>query len=139
MQFLFLVDSTGNDFKTALERFKSSFGLDPKLAEFFMRLIKGVTANLEDLDRMIESRSHNWRLARMAGVDRNILRLAVYEMTFCQDVPNKVAINEAIELAKDFGTDESGSFINGILDSIRLDCSPNKGRVPKTDDSESDS
>ena len=126
LQFLYLIDSTGEGLETALERFKSAFGLDPKLAEFFMRLIKGVTDKMEDLDGIIESRSHNWRLARMSRVDRNILRLAVFEMTFSRDVPDKVAINEAIELAKDFGTEESGSFINGILDSIR-----HNGPAPK--------
>ena len=133
MQFLFLIDSTGDDYDAALEKFRSAFGLDPKLSEFFLRLIKGVTENRKDLDGMIESRSHNWKLARMALVDRNILRLAAYEMTFSRDVPDKVVINEAIELAKDFGTDESGSFINGVLDSIRLAGSPRSESLPQPD------
>ncbi len=132
LQFLYLIDSTGEDRESALERFRSAFGLDPKLADFFLHLIRGVDCNREDLDRMIESRSHNWRLDRMARVDRNILRLAVYEMTFSKDVPDKVAINEAIELAKDFSTDESGAFINGILDSIRLNRPPQETLLPES-------
>ena len=119
LQFLFQIDSRDEDLGVALERFEAAFGLDPKLSGFFLSLVKGVSDNLAELDRMIESRSHNWRLARMARVDRNILRLAVYELRFSQGVPDKVVINEAIELAKDFGTDESGSFINGVLDSVR--------------------
>ena len=132
LQFLYLIDSTGEDLWTALDRFRSAFGLDPNLADFFLHLIKGVDSNREDLDRMIESRSHNWRLDRMARVDRNILRLAVFEMSHCRDVPDKVAINEAIELAKDFGTEESAAFINGILDSIRLHRSSREAPLPET-------
>ena len=124
LQFLYQLDATGEELEPALERFRLAFGLDPKLADFFLRLIHGVAEHRDSLDEMIQSRSHNWRVARMAKVDRNILRLAVYELAFCKDVPDKVAINEAIELAKDFGTEESGSFINGVLDSIRL------GRAP---------
>ena len=133
MQFLYQLDSTGEEMEPALERFRSAFGLDPQLADFFLRLTKGVVDNMDRLDGLIQSRSHNWRLSRMAKVDRNILRLAVYEMAFCEEIPDKVAINEAIELAKDFGTDESGSFINGVLDSIRLDNpSPQPGPESET-------
>jgi len=69
---------------------------------------------------MIERVSSNWKLSRMSCVDRNILRVAVYELLYCQDIPSKVSINEAIDVGKKFGTDDSGAFINGILDSIRL-------------------
>jgi N utilization substance protein B len=132
LQFLYQMDATGGELEPALERFRQAFGLDPKLADFFLRLVRGVVGQRDNLDEMIQSRSHNWKVARMAKVDRNILRLAVYELAFCEDVPDKVAINEAVELAKDFGTDESGSFINGVLDSIRLNrCSSEKITEPE--------
>ena len=65
--------------------------------------------------------SKNWKITRMSCVDRNIIRIAIFEMLFCKDIPAKVSINEAIDIGKKFGTDESGSFINGIIDSIRID------------------
>jgi N utilization substance protein B len=68
---------------------------------------------------VIERYSSNWKVQRMACVDRNILRMAVYELLYCADIPAKVSINEAVDIAKKFGASESGSFINGILDSIR--------------------
>ena len=81
-------------------------------------LFKGVVDNAPLLDSLIEEYSENWDISRMAVVDRNILRLALYELTIRDDVPYKVAIDEAIELAKEFSSDESAAFINGILDKI---------------------
>ena len=80
----------------------------------------GVVDRKNDLDGIIERYSNNWKMRRMACVDRNVLRLAVYEMLYCTDIPAKVAINEAIDIGKKFGSSESGAFINGILDSIRI-------------------
>ena len=82
------------------------------------RLVSGVADHLDDIDARITRASRNWRLERMARVDRNLLRLAVYEMTYESEVPDKVAINEAIEIAKRFGTAESPAFVNGILDRV---------------------
>ncbi|MGR9051999.1 MAG: transcription antitermination factor NusB, partial [Gammaproteobacteria bacterium] len=73
-----------------------------------------------DIDAVIEDYSSNWKMRRMACVDRNILRMAVFELRYCADIPAKVTINEAIDIGKKFGSPESGSFINGILDSIRI-------------------
>jgi len=72
----------------------------------------------------------NWKMERMSCVDRNILRIAVYEMLLCPDIPPKVSINEAIEVGKKFGTEESGAFINGILDSVRLSIEKGKFNLP---------
>lgn len=69
---------------------------------------------------MLEQHSHNWRLDRMARVDRNVLRMGVYELQYCADIPRKVTINEAIELAKKFGNEESPAFINGLLDRVAV-------------------
>lgn len=87
--------------------------------EFAEKLVRGVREHLAELDAQIQAASKNWRLERMARVDRNLLRLALYELKYADDVPAKVAINEAIEIAKRFGTGESSAFVNGILDRCR--------------------
>lgn len=82
-------------------------------------LVNGIAAKRDEIDGIIEKHSENWTVERMAVVDRNILRIAVYELLYSEDVPYKVAIDEAVELAKLYGTDESGAFINGIIDKVR--------------------
>ncbi len=86
--------------------------------DFARRCISGVIERREELDSIIARHARKWRIGRMAKVDRNILRLGVYEIVYAGDIPARVAVNEAVELAKRFGTDESGSFVNGILDSV---------------------
>ncbi|MEE2788784.1 MAG: transcription antitermination factor NusB [Myxococcota bacterium] len=86
--------------------------------EFVERLVRGVAAHSSAIDELIGRYSLNWKVARMGQVDRNILRLAAFELAFESDVPTKATLNEAIEIAKRFGTDESGKFVNGILDRI---------------------
>lgn len=90
---------------------------------FAEALIKGVLANKAAIDERIKKYTANYELHRIAIVDRNILRVAIYEMLFCNDVPPVVSINEAIEIAKRFGAEESGRFVNGILDRVRHDLS----------------
>ena len=92
---------------------------DADLRDFALSLVEGTCARLAEIDAHIRSAARNWDITRMAALDRNILRLAVYELAYCNDIPPKVAINEAIELAKKFGTEESGQFVNGILDKIK--------------------
>ncbi|MBM3845739.1 MAG: transcription antitermination factor NusB [Verrucomicrobia bacterium] len=94
---------------------------DAALRLFAERLIRGVLENQNALDAEIQKHAHNWDLRRMAAVDRNILRLAAYEMRFRTDIPPVVSINEAVEIAKRFSTPESGKFVNGILDRIKGD------------------
>lgn len=86
--------------------------------EFAQRLALGVQEHRERIDTLLEEASSNWRLPRMPVVDRNILRLAAYELLECQDIPATVSINEAVELAKGFGTGESRAFVNGIVDRV---------------------
>jgi N utilization substance protein B len=93
---------------------------------FATTLAEGVDAKREALDARIQASSTNWRVARMSLVDRNILRLGAYELTFLNEIPVNVTINEAIELAKRFGTQDSKAFVNGILDRIARDA----GRLP---------
>jgi N utilization substance protein B len=100
---------------------------DPELAPgpadraLIERLVVGVFSHRDELDAMLGSLSKNWRLERMALVDRNVIRLALYELKFCPEVPVNVAINEAIELAKQFGSGEAGAFVNGLLDRALSD------------------
>lgn len=92
--------------------------------EFCEELVRGTFEHSEEIDRLIEETSSNWRLSRMPVVDRNVLRMAVYEMLYRDDIPSTVTINEAIDLGKKFGSEDSGAFINGVLDKI-------SERVPK--------
>ena len=91
---------------------------DPAADDFARELIAGVQANLADIDKVIEEHSHNWRLDRMQRIDRNVLRIGVFELKHLPEIPRKVTINEAVELAKTFGNEASSSFINGLLDRI---------------------
>jgi N utilization substance protein B len=91
---------------------------EPRLIEFTEDLIAGVRQHQPRIDDMIKEVAENWRLDRMAAIDRNILRLGAYEVLFCPDVPAKVAINEALELAKRYSTGQSSRFVNGILDRV---------------------
>ncbi|MBV8213547.1 MAG: transcription antitermination factor NusB [Verrucomicrobia bacterium] len=89
--------------------------------EFATRVAAGVIAEQGTIDEKISRYTANYELKRISAVDRNILRVAIYEMIFCNDVPPIVAINEAIDIAKKFGTEESGKFVNGVLDRVKLD------------------
>lgn len=86
--------------------------------DFCEELVRGAFEHHEEIDRFVEETSSNWRLSRMPVVDRNVLRMAVYEMLYRDDIPTTVTINEAIDLGKKFGSEDSGAFINGILDKI---------------------
>ncbi len=92
-----------------------------KTRAFTEDLVKGVAAHIKDIDACISKFTANYDLHRIAIVDRNILRVGIYEMQHCTDVPPVVCINEAIEIAKKFGSEESGRFVNGILDRVRAD------------------
>jgi len=121
LQALFCMDMTGDVSEEMLQRFCEHYPPGAKSRPFFLQLVKGVNDSLIAIDQLMEQYSHNWRLRRMSCVDRNILRIAVYEILFCDDIPFKVTINEAIDIGKKYGTEDSGAFINGILDSIRID------------------
>lgn len=93
----------------------------PKTRVFTEQLVAGVKAHAEEIDGQIKKFAANYELHRIAAVDRNILRLAIYEMLFCPDIAPVIAINEAIEIAKKFGTEKSGGFVNGILDRVKAE------------------
>lgn len=122
MQLLYLISVTRDDFNAAMENFwhDEERRLVPgEIREFSVELARGVTENLDAIDRKIAGYALNWEPDRMATIDRNILRLASYELLFRPDIPPKVAINEAIELAKKYSGQEAAKFVNGILDKIK--------------------
>ncbi|MHB8927172.1 MAG: transcription antitermination factor NusB [Bacillota bacterium] len=92
--------------------------LTPDDISFAGELVRGALDHLTEIDKTISDRAREWRLERMANIDRNVLRLALYEMTYRDDIPVSVSINEAVELAKKFGTEDSGRFVNGILGTV---------------------
>ncbi len=98
-----------------------------KVREFAEQLFEGTVKQLKEIDKVIQQHTKNWRLVRMAAVDRNILRLAVYEFLSGGKTPETVVINEALEIARKFSTNESAQFVNGILDSIKNELTE-KGR-----------
>ncbi len=118
LQILYQVDMTGDDIDKALELFWRNFKHREDVKPFTIELVKGVWNYRSDIDPLIEMASKNWKLSRMSSVDRNILRISVFEILHCDDIPYKVTINEAIDLGKKYGTEDSGAFINGILDFI---------------------
>jgi N utilization substance protein B len=118
LQVLYQMDVTGIPPAEAMDLFWRHFEAPEYARPFCTRLIEGTHEHLADIDGRIRGVSSNWSMERMAIVDRNILRMAVFELLYCRDIPPKVAINEAIDLGKEFGTENSGSFINGILDAL---------------------
>ena len=92
---------------------------DRSTREFALHLVRGTAEHQEEIDRVIRAVAQNWEIARMAVIDRNVLRMATYELLHCADIPPKVSINEAIELGKRYSTQNSGGFINGVLDKIK--------------------
>jgi transcription antitermination protein NusB len=121
MQALFYMDLRNNDSEERLNLFCESCTPSKKALPFFLKLVNGVKNSRGNIDAIVERFSSNWKINRMSGVDRNVIRMAIYEMLCCEDIPISVSINEAIDIGKKYGTEESGAFINGILDSIRLE------------------
>ncbi|GAB4367827.1 MAG: transcription antitermination factor NusB [Deltaproteobacteria bacterium] len=116
-QTLFMMDVLGVGPEKAIPLFALVQG-DPPDSEYYRETLTGVWNHREEIDALIREAAQNWRLERMTFVDRNLLRLGTYEILHAPDVPYAVAINEAVELGKKFGSAESGGFLNGILDRI---------------------
>ena len=119
-QFLFQMDFNPKPPEEALPDFweQQEHPASPKVISFAEQIVYGVLRNKEEIDRRIMTCADNWELSRMGAVDRNVLRVAVYEMLFCEDIPPVVSINEAIDLVKDLSNPESGRFVNGVLDKL---------------------
>jgi transcription antitermination protein NusB len=123
LQILYQNDVLEIDHLLGIELFSSNFQINKKSMEYACQLVIGVSENWQSINSQIKDNSENWRIDRMLIVDRNIIRIALYELEFCPDIPASVAINEALELAKAFCDSDSGSFINGVLDAV------NKGNL----------
>ncbi|MBW1698755.1 MAG: transcription antitermination factor NusB [Deltaproteobacteria bacterium] len=126
MQALFYIDMRKGDPSEMLNLFCKCFKPSRKVLPFFLKLVQGVLGSKHEIDAIIENFSSNWKVSRMSCVDRNVMRIAVYELLFLSEIPSKVSINEAVDIGKKFGTEDSGAFINGILDSIRIAIEENK-------------
>ncbi len=118
LQFLYQVDLVGPDVAGDAEGFVRGEEKDGESRKFALRLIRGTLEHRPAIDAIVQGVAQNWEISRMAVVDRNVLRIATFELLHCEDIPPKVAINEAIEIGKRFSTQNSGAFINGILDKI---------------------
>jgi transcription antitermination factor NusB len=119
LQFLYQLDLRGPEHLGEARAFLRAEEEDKGAREFATQLVNGVAEHREELDGEIRAVAQNWEIGRMAVIDRNVLRMAAFELFHCPDIPPKVAINEAIELGKRFSTQNSGAFINGILDKIK--------------------
>jgi len=121
LKVLYSLDVINQDVERTIGLFWANFDAPDDARAFSSLLIEGTWQKCDYLDELISRHSENWSLSRMARVDRNILRMAVYELLFCDDIPPKVTLNEAIDLGKIYGSENSGSFINGILDALYAD------------------
>ena len=122
LQVLYQMDITRDDSNAALENFWQAHTdeeIAQELKDFTSELVKGVADNLEVIDNNVSSYAANWKLERMAVVDRNVLRMSCFELLFREDIPPKVSINEAVDLAKKYSGLEAGKFVNAILDKIK--------------------
>ena len=118
LQALFQLDVRGEAFGPEIVEFLRASTAEPEVYFFARRLTEGAWAWREEADRLISQAAEHWHISRMAPLDRNVLRLAAYEICQCDDIPDRVAIDQAIELAKKFSSAESGSFVNGVLDRV---------------------
>jgi N utilization substance protein B len=133
LQTLYEYDTTQHEPAEVLQRHAEERHLQPKVVEYADELVQGVCSHLADIDAHIQSAAREWPIQQMARVDKNILRLAIYEILFNNTVPAKAAINEAVELAKLFGSNTSSRFINGVLGTIF-----NRAQEPPTPRAESE-
>ena len=124
LQLMYQLDLRGDEILDEVNESLAPGAGDPEMLDFARELIHGCREKRAEIDRQIEEVAKNWQLKRMAAIDRNILRLATYELLYREDIPPLVTINEAIDIAKKFSTKNSGPFVNGILDNIRLRAAP---------------
>ena len=121
MQVLFQLDVGKAKPEAAIAYVERESPLKLEDLEFARKVVLGTIARRKEIDRVISRLSHDWELHRMAAVDRNLLRLALFEILYCPDIPPAVSVNEAVELAKIYGGDDSGRFVNGILGQVVRD------------------
>ena len=121
LKVLFQIDLVSTNIEDTLKYTFENGKLSDEVKEFTLILVKGVMSNLSEIDRGINNYTNNWSLERITNIDRNILRMAIYEILYLKNIPKSVSINEAVELAKKYGTKSSFSFVNGVLGKIDKD------------------
>lgn len=121
LRMLYQLETNSSNPELALENYCNIFPYQQDVVDYAGSLMLGVKKDREIIDTYIQDASEHWKINRIAFVDKNILRIGIYEMLFSEDVPPKVAIDEAIELAKKYGNEDSGNFINGVLDRVFKD------------------
>lgn len=121
LRMLYQLETNSSNPELALENYCNIFPYQQDVVDYAESLMLGVKKDREIIDTYIQDASEHWKINRIAFVDKNILRIGIYEMLFSDDVPPKVAIDEAIELAKKYGNEDSGNFINGVLDRVFKD------------------
>ncbi len=118
LQVLFPIDLVNANMEDSLKYILENNQTPEEVKEFTLDIVKGVMSNLKEINEVIKRGADNWSLERIGNIDRNILRIAIYEILFRDDIPRSVSINEAVELAKKYGTENSFSFVNGVLGKI---------------------
>lgn len=118
MKTLFQMDQVGTDLEAAMGFVVEETPLSESSYEYACTITRGAWMERDKIDKMIQDCSSDWKVSRMASVDRNILRISIYEMFYLHDIPKQVAIDEAVEMAKKYGGEDSGRFVNGILGSL---------------------
>jgi N utilization substance protein B len=121
LRMLYQLETNSANQELALKNYCSIFPYQQDVIDYADHLMRGVKKHNEIIDEYIQNACENWKINRIAFVDKNILRIGIYEMLFSEDVPPKVAIDESIELAKKYGNEDSGTFINGVLDRVFKD------------------
>ena len=128
LQAIYQFDLRGDEVRADVDDLLARATEDAEILDFARTLFEGAWLKRSDIDKAIEAAARNWEMRRMAAIDRNILRLATYELLYQPEIPPLVTINEAIDLAKKYSTKKSGHFVNGILDHIRTTVAPEAKR-----------
>jgi N utilization substance protein B len=126
LQLLFQRDHNPGVDQTAIVQFVQNRLREPVMRDFCLSLVAGIALHQEDIDKRLAAAAENWRVVRMATVDRNVLRLGAYELLYTKETPAAVAFDEAIELARRYGSADSSSFVNGVLDRLRREADGDK-------------
>jgi len=135
LRILYRLEFDNREPEEILRQYWKSRKIDRETRDYSTWLTQGITSHREEIDSLIQSASEHWRLPRMAVIDRNVLRMAVYELLFEKDIAPAIVINEAIEIARKYSGDEAAVFINGILDAVRKNLeNTRKGLKEKKDD-----
>lgn len=126
LQILFQLEFDDSEPEKTIEQYWEHRKASEEIRQYSSWLVKGIISHQKEIDKIIQSVSEHWRISRMAMIDRNILRMAVFELLFEEDIAPAIVINEAIEIAKKYSNEEAATFVNGLLDAVRKKCIPER-------------